>query len=114
MKLWPVLLLLPSMLIELSWFISTPSSTAVGFSSVAILTKIVPESVERSTYVLITSLLLFLMYWKWVPMPETVWSIESSVGRMVLWALFAIGWVVGARLAGRYFEADRIGFLRVV
>lgn len=57
-------------------------------------TKIVPESVERSTYVLITSLLLFLMYWKWVPMPETVWSIESSVGRMVLWALFAIGWVV--------------------
>ena len=56
-------------------------------------TKIVPQSVERSTYVLISSLLLFLLYWQWRPMPEVIWQVENAVGKIALQALFWFGWM---------------------
>ena len=55
-------------------------------------TKIVPTSVERSTFVLVSSLLLVLLYWMWQPMPDVVWSVENATARMVLQVLFFIGW----------------------
>ena len=55
-------------------------------------TKIVPESVERSTYVLVASLLLLLLFWQWRPMPDVVWSV-GGIGATVLIALFWVGWV---------------------
>jgi protein-S-isoprenylcysteine O-methyltransferase Ste14 len=55
-------------------------------------TKIVPESTERSTYVLISSLLLLFLYWKWQPMTGVVWTVEVSVGRLILHGLFWLGW----------------------
>ncbi len=55
-------------------------------------TKIVPESIERSTYVLISSLVLILLFWQWRPMPEVVWQIESDAGRYLLWTVFGLGW----------------------
>lgn len=57
-------------------------------------TSVVPEHLERSVYVLISSLLLFLLYWQWQPMPETVWSVEGGAGEVILWGLFGLGWVV--------------------
>ena len=57
-------------------------------------TKFVPKSVERSTYVLIASLLLFLMFWQWRPMTGSIWNFESGTGSMILMALFWIGWVI--------------------
>lgn len=57
-------------------------------------TKFVPQSVERSTYVLIASLLLALLFWKWEAMPTVIWSVENQVARMGLHALFWLGWVV--------------------
>jgi methanethiol S-methyltransferase len=56
-------------------------------------TKIVPPSIERSTYVLLSSLLLFLLFWQWRPMPSVIWSTSGALG-MVLSALFWIGWVI--------------------
>lgn len=56
-------------------------------------TRVVPQSIERSTYVLFSSLILFLLYWQWQPMPETVWSIENAAGRAVLWGICALGWL---------------------
>jgi len=54
--------------------------------------KIVPEPVERSTYVLLASLILLLLYWKWEPMKGIVWDVRNPNGRTVLTGLFWIGW----------------------
>lgn len=56
-----------------------------------IWTKVVPKSVERSTFVLATNLVLFLLFWQWRPMTDVVWSVESSLGRATIWALFWLG-----------------------
>ena len=56
-------------------------------------TRIVPRPVERSTYVLFSSLLLLLLYWQWQPIPGTVWQVESAWGRALCLALFGLGWV---------------------
>ena len=57
-------------------------------------TKIVPKSVERSTYVLISSLLLALLFWKWEAMIGVIWSVENQTARMGLNALFWLGWLI--------------------
>ena len=56
-------------------------------------TQIVSPTVERSTYVLISSLLLALLFWQWRPMPGIVWQL-SGAGGTVLSVLFWIGWVI--------------------
>lgn len=55
-------------------------------------TKIVPVHVERSTFVLASSLILLLLYWQWRPMTGVIWSMENPVGNVVLFALFWLGW----------------------
>jgi protein-S-isoprenylcysteine O-methyltransferase Ste14 len=56
-------------------------------------TTIVPVTMERSTYVLLSSLALLLLYWQWQPLPGAVWSVENAAGRTVLNALFWLGWL---------------------
>ncbi len=57
-------------------------------------TKIVPPPIERSVYVLITSLILMLMYVAWRPIPMTIWHVDNAIGSGVLWALFGLGWAI--------------------
>lgn len=57
-------------------------------------TRIVPKPVERSTYVLLASLALVLLFWQWRPMPDLIWDVQNAIGRNLLWALFALGWVI--------------------
>jgi protein-S-isoprenylcysteine O-methyltransferase Ste14 len=57
-------------------------------------TKFVPKPVERSTYVLLASLALLLLFWQWRPMTEVVWSVENPLAQYILWAFFFIGWVM--------------------
>jgi protein-S-isoprenylcysteine O-methyltransferase Ste14 len=56
-------------------------------------TRIVPEPAERSTYVLASSLALALLFWQWRPVGGVVWQVDHAVGRAVLHAVFAAGWL---------------------
>ncbi|HLF58285.1 MAG TPA: NnrU family protein [Alphaproteobacteria bacterium] len=57
-------------------------------------TKVVPPSVERSTYVLLSNAALILLYWQWRPMPEAVWDVQNEIGRGALEGLFFFGWLI--------------------
>jgi protein-S-isoprenylcysteine O-methyltransferase Ste14 len=57
-------------------------------------TQIVPEAIERSTFVLVTGLLLWLLYWQWRPMPDVVWDIQTSSLRSLLMTVYFAGWVL--------------------
>jgi len=55
-------------------------------------TNIVPKEIERSTYVLISSLLLLLLFWKWEPMGGDIWNVEDQSWSIVLGVIFFLGW----------------------
>jgi protein-S-isoprenylcysteine O-methyltransferase Ste14 len=57
-------------------------------------TRIVPPPIERSTYVLLSSAALGLLFWFWRPMGGEVWSVETPALRAVLLGLFAFGWAL--------------------
>ena len=55
-------------------------------------TRFVPSQVERSTYVLVASLALVLLYWQWRPMLDTVWTVENPPAKVVLEVVFWLSW----------------------
>lgn len=57
-------------------------------------TQYVPVHIERSIYVLLSSLLLLLLYWLWQPMTTVIWQVDSAAGQGILWAVFAFGWLI--------------------
>lgn len=57
-------------------------------------TKLVSPSIERSTYVLVSSLLLFLLFWQWQPMTAIIWDVSDGAGKMALTGLFWLGWLM--------------------
>jgi len=57
-------------------------------------TRIVPSSVERSTYVLFSSVALLVLFWKWQPIGHVIWNIDNVSGRYVLLAMYALGWII--------------------
>lgn len=58
------------------------------------LTRVIPEAAERSTYVLASSLALIVMFAYWQPMGGVVWSTSDPVLSTVLYAGFAMGWLI--------------------
>ena len=57
-------------------------------------TKLVPRSVERTTYVLLASLALALLLWQWQPMPSVVWQISEPQLAMAVTVLSFAGWLI--------------------
>src|SRR6476619_3909531 len=57
-------------------------------------TRMVPASVERSTYVLFASFTLLILYWQWQPIPALVWTVRNPTAAAVLDGIFWLGWVV--------------------
>src|SRR5215204_1952134 len=57
-------------------------------------TRLVPAPLERSTYVLFSSVALILLFWQWRPLGGVVWSIEDPIGQLILRCMFAFGWIL--------------------
>ena len=57
-------------------------------------TRFVPEPVERSTYVLFSSVALLVMFWQWRPMGGVIWDVGDGIARMIILGLYATGLLV--------------------
>lgn len=57
-------------------------------------TTIVPKPIERSTYVLFSSLALIALFWFWRPLAPMLWDVEQPAARLALYGLSALGWLL--------------------
>lgn len=57
-------------------------------------TRIIPPAIERSTYVVASSLALILLFWLWRPIGGMIWSLESSAAQIMLVGLSLLGWAL--------------------
>src|SRR5437763_636740 len=60
----------------------------------SIWTRLVPQPIERSTYVLMSCVVSFLLMWQWRGLNAVIWDVRDPVGRGLLWGLFAAGWLL--------------------
>ena len=58
------------------------------------LTAIISPAMERSTYILLSSLALILIFWQWQPISTIVWEVENKIAVTLLKGTFFLGWVV--------------------
>lgn len=56
--------------------------------------SIVGPAAERSIFVLLSSLALILMYWKWIPMKSIIWQVENEMIILVINGVFVLGWLI--------------------
>jgi protein-S-isoprenylcysteine O-methyltransferase Ste14 len=56
-------------------------------------TRIIPEEMERSTYVMVSSLALAVLYVFWEPIGGVIWSTEGVVRNVVI-GLYVFGWLL--------------------
>ncbi len=57
-------------------------------------TRLVSPPIERSTYVLFSSLFLCLIFVAWRPLPGVVWDLRGSLAGSIVLALYALGWLI--------------------
>ena len=57
-------------------------------------TRVVPEPAERSVYVLLASAALILLFTQWRPIEGTIWQVTQPLIAGIIWALFALGWLI--------------------
>ena len=76
-------------------------------------TGFVPSSIERSTYVVLSSAVLVLLYWQWRTMPAVIWDVRLPVGRQALWALFWFGWAFALAATFMVSHFDLFGLRQV-
>jgi methanethiol S-methyltransferase len=88
---WPVALVINAALIGL--FALQHSIMARPWFK-HIWTRFVPQEIERSTYVLLSCAVLFLLMWQWRGLDAIVWNVQHPLGRALLWGLFAAGWLL--------------------
>jgi protein-S-isoprenylcysteine O-methyltransferase Ste14 len=54
-------------------------------------TRVVPEPVERSTYVLLSSVALLILFWQWRPLGGLIWRMDGGVAEAAILALYIVG-----------------------
>ncbi|MGH3636214.1 methanethiol S-methyltransferase [Mycobacterium sp.] len=76
-------------------------------------TRFVPQPIERSTYVLASNLVLFLLYWQWRSIPAEVWHIGPPAARLGVWVLFWLGWAIAFLSTFMISHVDLFGLRQV-
>ena len=76
-------------------------------------TRLVPPSIERSTYVMLSNAVLALLYWQWRTMPAVIWEVELPLGRLGLWTLFWLGWAIALASTFMINHFDLFGLRQV-
>lgn len=71
------------------------------------LKRFLPRAAERSTFVLVASLLLMAIFAWWQPVPTSVWH-AGRPWSMPIWALYGLGWII---VAGSTYMIDHADFL---
>jgi methanethiol S-methyltransferase len=77
------------------------------------LTRVAPPAVERSTFVLASSLALLMLFWQWRPLPAPVWAVSDPIGAGLVLGIAALGW--GTVLVGTFMidHAQLFGLAQV-
>lgn len=57
-------------------------------------TKLIPQSIERSTYVFISAFLMMMVMWHWKPLLGIIWDVSNPFGYFFLELFFWIGWII--------------------
>lgn len=76
-------------------------------------TRLVPRHVERSTYVLAATSTMALAFWQWHPIPGVVWEVSAPWVLVLLWALYAAGWVWVLAMTFAIDHLDMLGLRQV-
>jgi protein-S-isoprenylcysteine O-methyltransferase Ste14 len=76
-------------------------------------TRLVPSTIERSTFVVLSSAVLVLLYWQWRTMPAVIWDVRLPAGRMAPWALFWLGWAIALAATFMVSHFDLFGLRQV-
>jgi protein-S-isoprenylcysteine O-methyltransferase Ste14 len=58
------------------------------------VTRYIPRAAERSTYVLFSSFALILLFWQWSPLGGVIWHIENPSARLIIYAIYTLGWLI--------------------
>ena len=59
-----------------------------------VFTKIIPAAIERSTYVLASTILLAMIVYFWQPLGGIIWQLTDPTAIAVVYGIFAIGWAI--------------------
>ena len=57
-------------------------------------TKVIPKQIERSTYVLVSSMLLGCVVYFWQPLGGVVWEVKNPMAIAAIYLVFALGWAI--------------------
>jgi protein-S-isoprenylcysteine O-methyltransferase Ste14 len=76
-------------------------------------TRLVPRHVERSTYVLLSSAALALVFWQWRPIPKVVWDMSAPGTQAVIWVAYGLGWLWVLVMSGAIDHLGMFGLRQV-
>lgn len=76
-------------------------------------TRIVPQPIERSTYVFASNAVTMLLIWQWRAVDQVVWDVQYPAGRWLLYGLFAVGWLMVPAVSLMIHHFDLFGTRQV-
>jgi len=76
-------------------------------------TRVVPQPIERATYVYAANVVTALLIWQWRPINLVIWDVQNPAGRWLLWGLFASGWLMVPAVSLMIHHFDLFGTRQV-